>query len=223
MIFNTSTRCLEINLGTSSSAWQTVKCTTCGANVAPGVWKEFLCYNLGANPNVDPFSPSWELNGDYYQWGTITFAAAGPTNGSTPNAAAPAGWNSSGGGSDGSWADAPNAKGTQDPCPAGFRVPSYTQWAGVEANNTKTDVGSWLGGNNNYNSGKFLGSGLFLPATGIRDWFNGMLFNRGVNGYYWSSTVVDSEDAWPLGFLNGGVFIFPSTRAYGFSLRCIAE
>ena len=39
----------------------------CGAYVAPGEWKIFKCHNLGADESADPFTPSWKLNGDYYQ------------------------------------------------------------------------------------------------------------------------------------------------------------
>ncbi|HKK67953.1 MAG TPA: Ig-like domain-containing protein, partial [Bacteroidales bacterium] len=44
----------------------------CGAYVAPGVWKQFDCYNLaaiGKTTNDDPFTPSWRLIGGYWQWG----------------------------------------------------------------------------------------------------------------------------------------------------------
>ncbi|MDZ7664857.1 MAG: hypothetical protein U5K27_05930 [Desulfotignum sp.] len=44
----------------------------CGAFVTPSVWKEFDCYNLaaiGKETNAHPFTPSWELNGGYWQWG----------------------------------------------------------------------------------------------------------------------------------------------------------
>ena len=44
----------------------------CGAYIAPGVWKEFDCYNLaaiGKTTGDDPFTPSWRLIGGYWQWG----------------------------------------------------------------------------------------------------------------------------------------------------------
>jgi hypothetical protein len=44
----------------------------CGAYIAPGVWKEFDCYNLGAigkDLGHHPFTPSWSLIGGYWQWG----------------------------------------------------------------------------------------------------------------------------------------------------------
>lgn len=46
--------------------------SSCGAYVAPGVWKEFECYNLaaiGKTTGDDPFTPSWRLIGGYWQWG----------------------------------------------------------------------------------------------------------------------------------------------------------
>ena len=45
---------------------------TCGAYVAPGVWKEFDCSNLAAIGKTtydEPFYPSWRLIGGYCQWG----------------------------------------------------------------------------------------------------------------------------------------------------------
>ncbi|MCE2821587.1 MAG: hypothetical protein LW693_04075, partial [Saprospiraceae bacterium] len=52
----------------------------CGAYIAPGEWKEFMCYNLGAaNPKADPFIPSWEINGGYWQWGQLQMASTGPS------------------------------------------------------------------------------------------------------------------------------------------------
>jgi hypothetical protein len=72
MIFNTTKRCLEINLGSGTAFWQCVKRVSCGAYIAAGVWKEFSCYNLGAvgaTTEAYPFTPGWELNGNYYQWG----------------------------------------------------------------------------------------------------------------------------------------------------------
>lgn len=38
----------------------------CGAYIAPQVWKVFMCYNLGANTELDPFTYSDGVNGDLY-------------------------------------------------------------------------------------------------------------------------------------------------------------
>ena len=44
----------------------------CGAYIAPGVWKEFDCYNLaaiGKTTGDDPFTPSWRLIGGVLEMG----------------------------------------------------------------------------------------------------------------------------------------------------------
>ena len=52
----------------------------CRAKVNATDYKDFMCYNLGAaNTSADPFTPSWEINGGYWQWGRSAEAAAGPT------------------------------------------------------------------------------------------------------------------------------------------------
>jgi hypothetical protein len=45
-------------------------CSCCGAYIAAGVWKEFLCHNLGANTSLDPHTPVVGLQGAYIQWGS---------------------------------------------------------------------------------------------------------------------------------------------------------
>jgi len=206
----------------------TLSVSLCGAYVASGVWKAFSCYNLGAvgaTTGADPFTPSWELNGDYYQWGTSTKAADGPSDATTPNDSAPATWNLTAA-ADGSWTDIPSPKGLQDPCPTGFRVPSKTQW--IEVINPSNNVisnppgASWSAAANNYSSGKLYGPGLFLPAAGIRNFNTGALLDRGFNGSYWSSTV-QGGDAYDLNFDPPGIGLFGSNRTTGHSLRCVAE
>jgi len=213
----------------------------CGAYVAAGQWKEFSCHNLGvANTSADPFTPSWEIIGGYWQWGRSAEAAPGPTGtgGSTPNDGIPSTWTPAGAAwntsnaADGSWVDAsttttPTAKGPADPCPAGFRVPSKTQWEGVKDNtlNPQSNVGgsTWTASSTNYSTGKKLGPGLFLPAAGYRV-NTGELSFRGSNGSYWSSTENTSSFAWHLNF-NSSMADENSydTRTKGFSVRCIVE
>ena len=89
MIFNVSKKCVEINYGRpeppywSCLAFEPEEELRCGAYIAPEVWQEFMCYNLGsAYTGQDVarlFSPSWEINGGYWQWGRKTMAAPGPT------------------------------------------------------------------------------------------------------------------------------------------------
>jgi len=119
--------------------------------------------------------------------GVLIQSAAGPSgpgSGQT-NEGALGGWLSSIS-PDYTWQDA--TKSAWDPCPTGFKVPSRTQWEGVIANNTYSNLGTWTGSSTNYSSGKKIGTSLLLPAAGLRDYTTGALGSRGAWGYYWCST-----------------------------------
>ena len=192
----------------------------CRAKVTATDFKDFMCYNLGsANTSADPFTPTWEINGGYWQWGRLTVAAAGPTA-TDPKSGAVSGWNTTGA-ANGSWAD--GTKTANDPCPPGFRVPTKDQWDGVIANNTITDVGSFTSSATNYESGKKFGDQLMLPAAGRRLSGNGALFSRGSNGYYWSSLEFDNDNGWNLYFNSSSASMNSSGNIGGLSVRCVAE
>ena len=229
LIFNTTSLCVEVNVGTPESPlWLQMGCRSdfidCGAYISPGVWKKFQCYNLGAaNINAYPFTPSWEIMGGYWQWGRKNMAAPGPTAGD-PNAGSIGGWNTTIA-ANGSWSD--GTKTAIDPCPAGYRVPTKAQWDAVLSNNALTSVGTWTvlpEGSTNYSSGKMIGNKLFLPAAGFRYYDDGALYGRGDGGYYWSSTEGDSYGAWYLvfGSSDASTYYF-YYRTYGLSVRCVAE
>jgi len=212
----------------SASATGTITVNSCGAFVASGVWKVFLCHNLGANQSADPFTPSWQLNGDYYQWGCAAAAAAGPTgSGSTQaNSGAISGWNTAAA-VNGAWTDA--TKTANDPCPSGFRVPTKAQLDAVlnnSLNPARSYLGTWSNSITNYSYGLRIGSvtnGVFLPSAGNRDYSNGILSSRGTDGNFWSSTE-NGSNAWSLNFnYYGNANIYSSTRTFGLSVRCIAE
>ena len=207
----------------------------CGAFIADGVWKTFKCHNLGADASANPFTPDWKLNGSYYQWGRIAVAAPAPTGTSSAqaNSGAVPGWSTPSSVPPNAWTDA--SKTANDPCPAGFRVPTQANWAAV-ANTTlnpdTTYVGSWTGVATNYDSGMRIGSGnsgLYLPAAGYRFRTDGSLVSRGERGYYWSSTssITNTTFAFNLYFV--GTLpnrIYPNTvengNNIGMSVRCIA-
>ena len=209
----------------SSTATSTVK-IACGAYVAAGVWKEFMCYNLGADQSLDPFTPAAGLHGDKYKWGKKAAAmdmetdqtnSSPITNWSTitvpPSTSAD--WNMT----------------TANPCPAGYRVPTLAEWQGVlntAYNPIQTSVGTWTSIATNFSSGRKIGDSLFLPAAGYRNSSDGRLYARGGDGYYWSSTagsntISGSTTAYYANFANGGTSTHNPSRSYGYSVRCIAE
>ncbi len=203
--------------------------SNCGAYVAAGVWKAFMCHNLGADASADPFTPSWRLNGHYYQWGRAAVAAYGPSGSDSlqANSAAISGWNT-GTAPNGAWTVA--SKTANDPCPAGFRVPTRAQWNAVlnnSWNSTRSYTGTWSISTTNYTSGLLIGSGttgLFLPAAGFRAWYNGELLQRGYGGHYWSSEESTPTNAWDLGFTKDFHYVNDiSGRNQALSVRCVAE
>jgi len=219
--------------------------STCGAYVAPGVWKEFDCYNLaaiGKTTNDDPFTPSWRLIGGHWQWGrkgpdskgydtnTENFAhgPTGPDSGAT-NEEFISNWDKNEA-PDGSWSDA--TKTADDPCPAGYRVPSKSVWDGVIDNLTAVSVvGTWENvAATNYGSALLFGTDLLLPAAGLRAYGTGALYLVGDMGHYWSSTDAPSS---PGNVITGNYAYYLEMQPYisldvkyrrhGMSVRCVAE
>jgi hypothetical protein len=100
--------------------------------------------------------------------------------------------------------------GTNNPCPSGYRLPTDT-----ELNAERT---SW---SSNNAAGAFA-SPLKLPLAGYRYLSGGSLDGVGTVGVYWSSTVLgaDSRD---LICFSGDASVDASSRAYGFSVRCLKD
>ena len=187
--------------------------------VSSGVSKAFMAHNLGADNSLDAHTPVQGIHGNYYQWGILAHVADASTA-----AGAITGWNTTAA-ADGAWAD--GSKTATDPCPAGYRVPTNAQWAGVIVNNTRSSTGSWLNDGNNFGSALHWGpdvstKNLTLPAAGYRDSGDGALYDRGNNGAYWSSTE-DGPNAYYLNFYSSNAFTTSNYRTLGFSVRCVSE
>ena len=115
-----------------------------------------------------------------------------------------------------------------DPCPKGWRVPTYS-----ELNILKNMKSSWTT-NDGQNGYWFSGASdikydvaideaaqVFFPAAGYRDSYDGNAILRGYDGYYWSSRPILSS--YGLRFYNGYVGMDNSCRADGYSVRCVQE
>jgi hypothetical protein len=98
--------------------------------------------------------------------------------------------------------------GINNPCPAGWRPPTSTEWqAEVTAGIT------------NYNTAY---SRLKLPAAGGRNYSDASLTGVGTASAYWSSSF-SSTLASNLNVASGGANVNTSYRAVGFSVRCLKD
>lgn len=207
----------------------TINFNRCGAYLGPNPtdWRDFDCFNLGADRTVDPFAPSAGNHGAKYQWGAQTNETGRYYSQSNDqsNSGAIAVWNQVGK-PNGSWSD--TSKTANDPCPAGYRVPTEAQWQAVISNNNVERVGSWNNDDGNYTTALYFRNPsnvrtLMLPAAGFRVDTVGSLYYRGYSGYYWSSSEATSN-AYVLFFSSSSVSVpSSSSRAYGLSVRCIKE
>ena len=184
----------------------TILFSKCGAYVGPNVWKAFMCHNLGADMDADPFTPSAAIHGAKYQWGHKPANATlsddryltQKDDQNPANDDRILGWNTVELPNN-SWSD-DATKTANDPCPNGYRVPTSAQWQAVIANNNieRTNSSSWSPSSTNFASALYFRDPantrtLMLPAAGERDISNpftgAKLYARGYYGYYWSSTA----------------------------------
>ena len=148
------------------------------------------------------FAPYPQSYGMLYQWNRKQYwTTAGEV----------AGWNSS-------IPTGSEWEAVNNPCPQGWRVPTQTEWISL-----RNAGATWTMHNGVY--GRMFGTApnqLFLPAIGFRN-NSGALNSIGTDGYYWSSTRVGNGNAWAMWFNSRYYSMGSNFRAYGFSVRCVAE
>lgn len=150
----------------------------------------------------------WSM-GMFYQWNRVVgWSSTNPMvnsdGGTTWNSSVPTGDN---------WEAENNV------CPSGWRLPTQAEFQSLINGGS-----SW--GELNGVFGRFFGDSyqrLFLPAGGNRNNNNGALGSAGNNGFYWSSTSKDNDNAYALGFYKDGIFVNGSQRGLGVFVRCVKE
>lgn len=111
-----------------------------------------------------------------------------------------------------------------DPCPDGWRVPTYAELENLSSNYSSWTTkdgqnGYWFSGSNSYSESA---SCVFFPAAGRRN-YEGYADYRGNRGNYWSSRPdrYDAHDAYQLTFGSNSANMYDNYHACGFSVRCV--
>ncbi|NDV47634.1 hypothetical protein D0T49_11305 [Paludibacter sp. 221] len=246
---------------TVAGGWSKFMCYNLGATVttiADQKTTSSVVYSFSSGTTPENMKTS-DVYGDLYQWGRVrdghekrtsgtsttilTTANTGgtATNGESTNATTktfilasdyPHNWTSATT-ADLNWRNQKNA--TYDPCPAGWRVPTQSEWGDIfrggsapgASSTAVANTWTWHAAANGTAGYEIKPDGetttLFLPAAGLRSYSSGELYYVGTGGRYWSGSL-SSIYSFLLNFSNGTVY--PATnngRAYGLSVRCIAE
>ncbi len=203
--FINSCGCVGGNTGVDSN-------TTCVTS-AGQVW---MVRNLGA-PRVATSINDKQAYGDLYQWGRGTDGHEKRNSSTTTTLSTT---DTPGHGkfiiSDGDWRTPPNdnlwqgVKGVNNPCPAGFKLPTRLEW--------QVEQGTWA----DADATSGLASPLKLVAPGQRTFIEGRVEGEWSNGSYWLSTI---DSITPDSYAgSGNINSFASgvsPRGIGYSVRCI--
>ena len=162
-----------------------------------------------ATRNVDTpgtFAPTPESPGMFYQWNRNTGWSATDPLISSPSGAS---WDATTPSGD-TWVD--------DPCPDGWRVPTFAEFEGLIRYKNK-----WNNAKKGYEF-RSVTNTIFMPAVGCRQITNGAL-DYPTEGYYWAKdeNSILSSQAFAFYISSGLLGIAPQSKNFGSSLRCVKK
>jgi uncharacterized protein (TIGR02145 family) len=166
---------------------------------------------------VGTFAATPESAGKFYQWNRKkAWAATGDVSG----------W-----GTSSSTLNGTEWEISEEPSPAGWRVPVYNEF--LKLLETQKVTNEWTiqnGVSGRKFTDKTTGASLFLPATGYRRYSDGKLDGAGTQGYYWGTIDNNYNDPYSLRFSNTDANVNLSnnytgyiSRVSGFSVRCVSD
>jgi len=172
-----------------------------------------------ATRNVDAFgtfAATPQSAGKFYQWNRKkAWSATEPAAGIAIGEA---------GGWDATYPTGTTWEKANDPSPKGWRVPTKAEMDKLfDATKVSNEWTTQNGVTGRKFTDKSTGASLFFPAAGDRDGYDGTFYIAGVDGAYWSGTEYGSDGAYGLDFFSGFAAVDGLDRAYGFSVRSVAE
>ena len=198
----------------------------CGAIVGQfDAWREFMCHNVGADENLNPFIPNQGLHGSMFRWGLRNPTLNTNNNINMPGAIA-------------GWRDTPVHNlthgatwseinfGLLNPCPTGFRVPNESELTFLTFSPANWNPRTWVGpATDGFLSGVMMES-LFLPATGWRRNNDGAIEYRGTSVRLWSSQTnanLFGRYVWFLSTIANAGISAAWDRHQAMPVRCITQ
>ena len=112
-----------------------------------------------------------------------------------------------------------------DPCPEGWRVPTYAELSKLSSNRSSLTIdenghiGRWLSGSSPYSSNSPI---VFFSAAGNRAFSGGSAYLRCYSGNYWTSGLYNSH-SYCLDIYGSKGGIYGGNRATGYSVRCVQD
>jgi len=202
----------------------TLKPELCGIDIN-GVWRQFMCHNIGADYTADPFKPNKKLHGSRYQWGDAYHISENEDQNEN-DATISNDWTNH----EEKKLEHPWGSDNSNPCPEGYRVPEKDELEELSKSEFRK-IGStsdiYLRGFELKDKEK---GKLFIPAVGHRSML-GKVWNRGEMAGIWSGNEYHDTNAG-----NAYAFIInPNSeerivsniesqpKYYGYPVRCIKK